>query len=52
MHIKIICINIFFKTQAAPTSGLKDDDFNTPGKINTVPLTDFDMSEYEDKPWR
>ncbi|KAL7635230.1 UNVERIFIED_CONTAM: hypothetical protein RMT77_014217 [Armadillidium vulgare] len=38
--------------RAAPTSGLKDDDFNSTGKVNGVPAQDFSLAELEDKPWR
>ena len=38
--------------QAAPTAGLKDDDFNTAGKVNGVPVSDLSLNESDDKPWR
>ncbi|KAK8741027.1 hypothetical protein OTU49_002453, partial [Cherax quadricarinatus] len=41
-----------FQPKAAPTTGLKDDDFNSPGKINGVPITEFNLADLEDKPWR
>ncbi|KAK3853144.1 hypothetical protein Pcinc_040300 [Petrolisthes cinctipes] len=41
-----------FQPKAAQTTGLKDDDFNSPGKVNGVPVTEFNISELEDKPWR
>ncbi|KAK4321595.1 hypothetical protein Pmani_007620 [Petrolisthes manimaculis] len=41
-----------FQPKAAQTTGLKDDDFNSPGKVNGVAVTEFNISELEDKPWR
>ena len=41
-----------FQPKAAPTSGLKDEDFSAVGKVNGTPITEFDISEFEDKPWR
>ncbi|KAG7164261.1 Pre-mRNA 3'-end-processing factor FIP1-like [Homarus americanus] len=41
-----------FQPKAAPTTGLKDDDFNSPGKINGVSITEFNLADLEDKPWR
>lgn len=41
-----------FQPKAAPTTGLKDEDFVSSGKVNGVPITEFTLSEMEDKPWR
>ncbi|XP_047470420.1 pre-mRNA 3'-end-processing factor FIP1-like [Penaeus chinensis] len=41
-----------FQPKAAPTTGLKDDDFTSPGKVNGVPVTEFNLDDLEDKPWR
>ncbi|XP_064093770.1 uncharacterized protein LOC135206281 isoform X1 [Macrobrachium nipponense] len=41
-----------FQPKAAPTTGLKDEDFTSPGKVNGVPVGDFSYNDMEDKPWR
>ncbi|XP_076060088.1 uncharacterized protein LOC143036515 isoform X2 [Oratosquilla oratoria] len=41
-----------FQPKAPVTSGLKDDDFNGPGKVNGVHIADFNIAELEEKPWR
>ncbi|XP_071539771.1 uncharacterized protein [Panulirus ornatus] len=41
-----------FQPKAAPTTGLKDEDFTSPGKVNGVPITEFNIADLEDKPWR
>lgn len=41
-----------FQPKATPTTGLKDEDFSSPGKVNGVPITEFNMAELEEKPWR
>ncbi|XP_045619338.1 pre-mRNA 3'-end-processing factor FIP1 [Procambarus clarkii] len=41
-----------FQPKAAPNTGLKDDDFTSPGKINGVPMTEYNLADLEDKPWR
>ncbi|KAG0724260.1 Pre-mRNA 3'-end-processing factor FIP1 [Chionoecetes opilio] len=41
-----------FQPKATPTAGLKDEDFSTPGKVNGVPVTEFNLAELEEKPWR
>ncbi|CAL4152695.1 unnamed protein product, partial [Meganyctiphanes norvegica] len=41
-----------FQPKAAPTAGLKDEDFTTGGKVNGVPVAEFKMDDFEDKPWR
>ncbi|XP_018023604.1 pre-mRNA 3'-end-processing factor FIP1 isoform X2 [Hyalella azteca] len=41
-----------FQPKAAPTTGLKDDDFATAGKVNGVAVADLNLADYEDKPWR
>ncbi|KAK7086165.1 hypothetical protein SK128_016999, partial [Halocaridina rubra] len=40
-----------FQPKAAPTTGLKDEDFTSPGKVNGVPVPEFTF-DMEDKPWR
>lgn len=41
-----------FQPKATPSAGLKDEDFSSPGKVNGVPITEFNMAELEEKPWR
>ncbi|KAF2357808.1 Pre-mRNA polyadenylation factor Fip1 [Trinorchestia longiramus] len=41
-----------FQPKAAPTTGLRDEDFASAGKVNGVAVPDLNSSDYEDKPWR
>ena len=37
--------------QAAPTTGLKDEDFTNAGKVNGVPVAELNCED-DDRPWR